>query len=136
MNFTTPALLFPAISLLLLAYTNRFLAIASLVRNLHRQYRDNPEKSLVSQIHSLRKRLVIIRNMQVFGTLSLLLCVFAMFVIFAEWILLGKYLFGISLVLMIFSLTLSMWELFISVHAVNIELQDLEDKKIKNNMTK
>jgi hypothetical protein len=38
LSLTTPALLFSAISLLLLAYTNRFLAYASVVRNLHARY--------------------------------------------------------------------------------------------------
>jgi hypothetical protein len=125
-NLTTPALLFPAISLLLLAFTNRFLAIAAVIRSLHDRYRVTPDRVLVAQIGNLRHRMMLIRNMQVFGVLSLLLCVICMFVLFAGYLELGKMIFGISLVLMMISLTLSMREIQISVHALNLQLSDLE----------
>ena len=125
-DLTTPALLFPAISLLLLAYTNRFLAIAALIRSLHDRYRINPDKVIIEQIGSLRHRMELIRNMQVFGVLSLLLCVVCMFVLFAGYMQLGKVIFGISLLLMMISLGMSMREIQISVHALNLQLSDLE----------
>jgi hypothetical protein len=125
-NLTTPALLFPAISLLLLAFTNRFLAIAAVIRSLHDRYQRSPDQVLVAQIGNLRHRMMLIRNMQVFGVLSLLLCVVCMFVLFAGYVELGKAIFGISLVLMMISLALSMREIQISVHALNLQLSDLE----------
>jgi hypothetical protein len=128
-NLTTPALLFPAISLLLLAFTNRFLAIAAVIRNLHDRYQAHPDKILIAQIGNLRHRMMLIRNMQVFGVLSLLLCVVCMFILFAGYLALGKAIFGISLVLMMISLGLSMREIQISVHALNLQLSDLEDAK-------
>ncbi len=131
-NINTPSLLFPAISLLLLAYTNRFLAIASLVRSLHRSYQENPDIHLVIQIRSLRRRLLMIRNMQFLGTLSLLLCIISMAAIFWKNTYLGGYLFAISLVLMMFSLFFSLWELLVSIKALDIELQDLAKKKRDN----
>ena len=131
MNLTTPALLFPAISLLLLAYTNRFLAIATLVRHLSKEYRSTHDDKLKIQIHSLRRRLLMIRNMQVMGTSSLFLCVLAMFLFFAEQGEAGKYVFGVSLAFMLFSLGWSIAELFVSVQALNIELADIEKEKIK-----
>jgi hypothetical protein len=125
-DLTTPALLFPAISLLLLAFTNRFLAIAAVIRSLHDRYQLSPDQVLVAQIGNLRHRMMLIRNMQVFGVLSLLLCVICMFVLFAGYLELGKAIFGISLVLMMISLALSMREIQISVHALNLQLSDLE----------
>jgi hypothetical protein len=90
LSLTTPALLFPAVSLLLLAYTNRFLAIAALIRELHSRYKNNRDELLIAQIANLRQRVMLIRNMQALGVSSLLLCVVCMFVLFAGWVALGK----------------------------------------------
>lgn len=126
-DLTTPALLFPAISLLLLAYTNRFLALASLIRGLHRQYKEQPNSIIVGQIKNLRRRVVLIRNMQAFGITSLLFCVVCMFLLFAGEVTLGKYIFGASLILLIISLALSVVEIQISVRALNLQLSDFEE---------
>lgn len=125
-SLTTPALLFPAISLLLLAYTNRFLTTASLIRKLHSEYKSEPDQLLMGQIENLRRRVVLIRNMQALGISSLFLCVFCMFLIFAGENLIGKIVFGVSLVLLMASLALSIREIQISVKALNIQLSDLE----------
>lgn len=122
---TTPALLFPAISLLLLAYTNRFLVIAGRIRDLHSKYRTSNEALLIRQIENLRRRIVLIRNMQAIGILSLLLCVVCMFLLFAGYVSFGKYVFGASLLLLAVSLALSLWEIQISTVAINLELSDL-----------
>jgi len=128
-NLTTPALLFPAISLLLLAYTNRFLALAALIRDLHGKYKTTQSKIILDQLENLRKRVHLIRDMQGLGVLSLFLCVACMFVLFAGDAFLGKVLFGISLVLLMWSLGLSIWEIRISVNALNLHLSDLEHRK-------
>ncbi len=125
-SLTTPALLFPAISLLLLAYTNRFLTIASLIRKLHADYKSQPDQLIIGQIENLRKRVVLIRNMQALGICSLFLCVFCMFLIFAGKYMMGNIIFGISLLLLMASLALSIREIQISVNALNIQLSDLE----------
>jgi len=125
-TLTTPALLFPAISLLLLAFTNRFLAIATLIRQLHKNYLKDPQSVLEGQLKNLRKRLLLIRAMQLFGVLSLLLCVMAMFFIYlnaGEW---GSVIFGISLVLLLFSLFISVREIQLSTRALDLELSDME----------
>ena len=126
LSLTTPALLFPAVSLLLLAYTNRFLALAALIRELHSRYKNNRDELLIAQIRNLRQRVILIRNMQALGVSSLLLCVVCMFVLFAGWVSAGKAIFGISLLLLIMSLALSIWEIQISVNALNLHLSDLE----------
>lgn len=125
-SLTTPALLFPAISLLLLAYTNRFLAIASLIRNLHAKLHENDDERVKAQISNLKKRVVLIRNMQAMGITALFLCVMSMFVLYAGWALAGNIIFGVSLILLMISLALSIIEIQISVKALNIQLSDLE----------
>lgn len=121
-NLTTPALLFPAISLLLLAFTNRFLALAALIRGLRKQYDVDHDRGLLAQIQNLNKRVLLIRNMQAFGIASLLVCVVCMFALFLNEALVGKLLFGLSLVLMMISLTLSLREILISVNTLRLEL--------------
>jgi hypothetical protein len=128
-SLTTPALLFPAVSLLLLAYTNRFLALATLIRNLHATYKTNPDQVLLEQINNLRHRVSLIKNMQAIGIWSLFLCVLCMFVLFAGYYTAGKYIFGISIILLMWSLALSIREIQISVNALNLHLKDIETYK-------
>lgn len=127
-NLTTPALLFPAISLLLLAYTNRFLAIANLIRGLKKEYENQHDTNLLEQIKNLRKRILLIRNMQAAGIASILCCVLCMFELYLGYPFSGKLLFGLSLLLMILSLFLSFRETLISVQALQLEL-----KRMTNN---
>jgi len=127
-DLTTPALLFPAISVLMLAYTNRFLALAALIRALHVRNRDQIDASVLAQIGNLRHRVQLVRNMQALGGLSLLLCVVCMFVLFAGYMEIGKVVFAVSVILLTISLGLSLWEIQISVRALNIHLHDLETK--------
>jgi len=126
LTLTTPALLFPAISLLLLAYTNRFLTLANLIRELHRSYKNNPEEIIIAQISNLRYRMELIRGMQIFGASSFFCCVLCMLTLFTGLILISKIIFGIGLVLLMLSLALSLREVQVSVHALNYRLSDLE----------
>jgi hypothetical protein len=130
-TLATPALLFSAISLLMLAYTNRFLALAALVRNLHALYKERPDDVLFGQIRNLRRRLELIRWMQVAGIASLLLCVLSMFLIYVRSLLAAQSVFGAGLVLMIVSLALSLWEIQISTDALNLHLRDIERGETK-----
>ncbi len=126
-TLTTPALLFSAISLLLLAYTNRFLAYAQVIRNLHQKFKEDPSHIILGQINNLRYRLKLTRNMQILGMVSLLICVVVMFLIYVEYDMVAKVLFGIALVLLVLSLALSVIEIQISVKALDLHLSDMED---------
>jgi hypothetical protein len=128
-NLATPALLFPAISLLLLAYTNRFLGIAGVIRGLAARYQESRDVLLIGQIESLRHRLTLIRRMQAFGVAAIFLCVACMFALFAGSQLLGKAFFGVSLVLLMTSLSLSFREIQLSTHALTIQLSTLEQDR-------
>jgi hypothetical protein len=128
-NINTPALLFPAVSLIMLAYTNRFLALASVVRNLHDRYHnlDETKKPLIhAQIKNLRIRMRIIRNMQILGVSSFIIAIVCMYAITIGKMETASFLFASSLVLFAISLILSLWELFISTRSIEIELSDLE----------
>ena len=125
-TLTTPALLFPAVSLLLLAFTNRFLAIATLIRQLHRNYLEDQKNLVEGQLKNLRKRLYLIRLMQFLGVLSLLLCVLSMFLLYVESRVWGEAVFGVSLVSLLLSLFVSLREIQLSTHALDLELSDME----------
>lgn len=127
-EISTPALLFPAVSLLLLAYTNRFLAVAQLIRMLHRQSTERENCEEYKQIENLKHRLELTKWMQFFGVLSILLCTLSMFELFLGLFGIGKQIFGLSLIAMCISLFISLWEVMISTHALNMELSDMHDK--------
>lgn len=125
-GLATPALLFPAVSLLLLAYTNRFLGLAGLIRGLAARYQETRDRTLVDQIHNLRHRLMLIRRMQALGVASIFACVTCMFALFAGGQTVGKIIFGVSLILLMGSLAMSFREIQLSTNALNIQLSVLE----------
>ena len=126
LTLTTPALLFSAVSLILLAYTNRFLSYAQLVRTLKEQHLQHPSKVTRAQIDNLRRRLHLTRTMQILGVSSLFLCVVTMFLLYVGFFVLSAYVFGAALLLLIGSLGVSIWEIQISVRALEIHLHDME----------
>jgi len=128
LTLITPTFLFSAISLLLLAYTNRFLSYAQLVRNLKDKYIENPTSVTAQQIRNLRKRLRLTRSMQMFGISSLFLCVVTMFMIYVGYNIVAIYVFSVALLLLIISLGICVWEINISVKALDIYLDDMEKK--------
>ncbi len=131
LTLTTPSLLFSAISLILLAYTNRFLSYASIVRQLKDSYDANPndDPTTLAQIDNLVTRLKLIRAMQIFGAASLLFSTAAMFFIYIEWQLLADIIFGIGMILLAISLCVCIWEIQISVEALSLRLTSLKEAK-------
>ena len=135
-TFNTPALLFPAISLLLLAYTNRFLALANLVRRLHDEYkRGEKGAGIIYQIQSLRRRLILVRYMQGLGVFSFVCCVVTMYSIYSEWQVAAKYIFAVSLLSLLISLIISLIEIAQSTKAIEVELSDIEELQKSNFFT-
>ena len=129
LDLTTPSLLFSAISLILLAYTNRFLSYASVVRALKEKHQQTHDPKDIAQIANLRKRLYLTRSMQILGILSLLLCVIAMFFIYVSWQIFAAWIFGIALLLLAASLCVCIWEINISVKALEIHLEVISSKE-------
>ena len=125
-EISTPALLFPAISLLLLAYTNRFLGLASAIRKLHQSHSESPKPVYLKEIKSLRRRIRLIRDMQSCGVLGLILCTSCMFLLFRGFYRTGESFFGASMICMIASLVISFIEIRSSVQALDYHLLDLE----------
>lgn len=128
-GISTPALLFPALSLLLLVYTNRFFGTAQLARMLHRQDKNNFDRN--KQIKNLKMRLELTKWMQIFGVISILLCTLAMFCHFIGHPEMSQQVFGFSMLVMSLSLIISLIEMFISTKALNVELSDLHEEEVE-----
>ncbi|MGF2412313.1 DUF2721 domain-containing protein [Ferruginibacter sp.] len=132
-NINTPALLFPAITLLMLAYTNRFLSLAALVRKLHEEYqRGEKERNILYQIQNIRSRINLIRYMQGFGIMSFLCCVLCMYAIFRGWAPLSHWIFAASLIFLLASIIFSLIEINKSTKAIEMELSDIEELNKSN----
>lgn len=127
LTLSIPALLFPAISLTMLAYNARYLAIANLIRQLHKQFQESEDTPLKKQIDSLRKRLEIIKNMQATAIISFLLAAITMFLVYVEFAIWANIIFGISLVFLMVSLVLSLIEVQLSTKALGIQLKNMEN---------
>lgn len=129
LTLTTPAVLFSAISLIMLAYTNRFLAYAVTIRDLHTRYIKKKDSVLMAQIQNIKQRLYLTRSMQIFGISSLLLCVLTMFLIYIKQQTLAVWVFGAALILLIISLGLLIKEIQISVKALEHHISDIENNE-------
>lgn len=129
LSLTTPALLFPTISLLLLAYTNRFVAIGSRIRILHGLYEQKKTDALFRQIKILRVRVRLVRDLQIMGIICLFFCVLTMFLIFENLQQWAKHSFMASLILLMLAFGLAAWEIILSTRALNIQLQDLQNQE-------
>ena len=131
LNLTTPSLLFSAISLILLAYTNRFLSYASVVRTLNEKYQENPDKdpTTLNQIRNFVLRLRLIRAMQTLGAGSLIFCLAAMFLYFINLTLPAEIFFGIGMIMLACSLGLCIWEVQISTEAISLHLQNIRRRQ-------
>ncbi len=129
LELTTPSLLFSAISLILLAYTNRFLSYASVIRDLKLKNDANYDTRQVAQIQNLYKRLYLTQAMQIFGITSLLLCVVTMFLTYISLDVIAEWTFGVALLMLAISLCITIWEINISVQALEIHLKDCEECK-------
>ncbi|WP_400079266.1 DUF2721 domain-containing protein [Winogradskyella sp. R77965] len=127
LTLTTPALLFSAISLIMLAYTNRFLAYAAIIRNLKDKYIKEKDTSILRQIDNLKLRVKLTRYMQIAGITSLLFCVLTMFLIYVDFQTIAVWAFGAGLILLIISLLFLIWEIQISAKALQHHLNDIED---------
>ncbi len=131
-SINTPALLFPAITLMMLAYTNRFLGLASLIRNLHTKFKQVPEDQgkIKDQIKNLRRRLELVKLMQASGIVSFFLCVLCMLFVYFNFEVWGFVIFGLSLGSLLLSLGFSLNEIFISTKALEIELEDMSEERL------
>ena len=127
LTLTTPALLFSAISLIMLAYTNRFLAYTAAIRDLFDKYQKNQDKRLYKQIKNIKHRLHLTRYMQILGITSLLFCVLTMFLIYINQNLIAVWIFGLALILLIASLSLLIFEIHISSKSWEEHIRDLEN---------
>ena len=128
-SYSIPGLLFPAISLLMLAYTNRFFGLASLVRQLVDRYKKHPDTNIRPQINNLRIRIALIQYSQAMGVLSLLMCTSSMFALFIEQQTIARIMFVCAMFFMVVSLVLALKEIHLSVRALNVEIDEILDSE-------
>ncbi|WP_207534245.1 DUF2721 domain-containing protein [Desertivirga arenae] len=128
-SVTTPAILFPATSLILLAYTAKLIHLGSLVRALKNKFQQQQQPGLLKEMENLKKRIFLIRSMQAAGVCCLLFCSTCMLCLFANWLLAAKISFSISLILLLMALACCFREIQISATALQIALQELEEDK-------
>lgn len=133
---STPTLLFPASSLLFLAYTNRFLHLSALIRKLHVDFLEGRHPAVQAQIRNLKLRLWLIRWMQAAGVLSLIFCLASMGAFFVEGVVQAKWLFGAAVALMAGSLTMALWEVLLSGGALEIFLRDMDRESVRSNRSR
>ena len=127
LTLTTPALLFPAISLLFLSYTNKFLTLANLIRTLHREYiKDRDNRNIKGQLDNLRRRMKLIKHMQGAGIMSFIFCVIDMFLLHLGLMELAFIVFGLSLTFLLLSLVICFYEIKISVDALEMQVEEME----------
>lgn len=126
-NLETPAMIFPAISLLMLAYTNRFVVLAGLIRELYEEHKVTPKQEILAQIENLQKRMSYIKNMQVLGAIAFILAVVAMLLGMIEYDFESAIVFTLSLVTLVGSLIYLLLELQISITALTIQLDDIKE---------
>jgi len=131
LTLSIPALLFPAISLSMLAYNARYLAIAALIRQLHQKFQETASPTIGLQVKQLNKRLSIIKNMQAVAILSFLFSVITMFLIYIELDFWANLVFGISLFALMISLILSFIEVQLSTKALSIQLENIAPQSQK-----
>ena len=126
-TLTTPAILFSTVSLLYVAYTTRFVAISNLIRTLKTRFELDHEQQVLQQIANLRTRVLLIRNMQLAGIISLILSSISMVFIYIGNQNAGFIIFGLSLLFLIYSMLLAAREIWISVESLNIELNSIQE---------
>lgn len=131
-TLTTPAILFSTVSLLYVAYSTRFVAISNLIRSLKTRFLEGHELAVLQQLENLRLRVLLIRNMQLTGVISLIVSAISMVFIYLGEQNIGFIFFGVSLLFLIYSMLLAAREIWISVISLNIELDSLEELNKEN----
>lgn len=131
LNITDPAILFPGISLLFLAYTNRYLALANIIRQLNKVIDEHYDDNREQQIRNLLVRVSLIRYMQLCGILAFICCIISMSSLLLEFESIGRIAFGGSMVFMLTSLLLAFAEVARSGDGLRIEIERTHPKKTK-----
>jgi len=125
MEITTPALVFPAISLLFIAYTNRLHTLSVLIRSMTKKdNKDSKNNETKDQLEILKKRVLYIKRMQVFGILSFIFCLFTIICLYIELDNIANYFFGLALFLLVASLLFALVETLQSTEALSIHLKN------------
>src|SRR5512141_2422107 len=123
LSISIPALIFPAISLLFISYTTRFLGLTSVARAMLREHLADPQPHWEVQLRSLRHRLHLIRRMQLLGLASIILAALSMGAIANGFPLTGQVFFVGALAGFVGSLGFCVHEIRLSIDAIEVEFR-------------
>ena len=128
-----PAILFPAIPLMMVNFGNRYSSLSTLIRKIHDELinkktstNDRSAIRYLAQIKILRQRLVLNRLMQTTASLSFLVNLMSIFFAFKyQEYFINTFLFAVLLFSV--SIIIYIYELQIAVQALDKHLEDLEE---------
>ena len=133
-NFTTlyPALLFPAIPLMMISFGNRYTSLASLIRKIHdlivlNKHSKKTAGHYLDQITILTKRLKLVRAIQTLSGLSFLSNLFSIFASYLEEYQLALNSFGLGVLIFAIAILMFIYEIQLSTRALSKHLEDLKD---------
>lgn len=129
-SLTDPALLFPAIAILMLGYINRYVSTAGVVRNFKKDYDSGYKHAdITKQLALLAKRIELSKLMISLASAALLLACLSMFLIFWGSQPGGKMSFAAALLGMILSVCVSLYETSLSNKSLELEINDILNKE-------
>ena len=135
-NFSTlyPALLFPAIPLMMISFGNRYTSLATLIRKIHDKLITTKSSELVidhyfDQIKILTRRLTLVRSVQTLSGISFLFNLLTIFTNYINIEVLALNFFGLSVLVFSIAIILFIYEIQLSTKALSKHLEDLKDFK-------
>lgn len=132
LTLNEPALIFPAIAILMLGYINRYIGTAGVIRTFKKDYDSGyKHNNLTKQLDILKKRIELSRLMLTSASSALLFACLSMYLIFQDMQDAGQIIFGLSLIAMIISLIFSLYETSLSNKSLLIEVSDVIKKESK-----
>ena len=129
-DYTVTALMFPAIPLLMVVYSNRFHTLSRLIRELHDEhvYEKHIPAEWKKQFINLSRRISILRWTIMFAAFGFLFNMLTVFALYLNELFLARVIFGSCCLSMIISIIFFIREIQISTNALNLHMSDMDVK--------
>ena len=131
LGYSTIALLFPAIPLMFLVYSNTPTHVGARLRELFEavsrgEVTGNEYKRVSEEAEYLAKRLSLLRSAQMLSGLTFLFNLLTLASIYMEQQVFAQYLFGCAVIIMMLSILLYLMEISTTVRAVGLILNKIK----------
>ena len=128
LNFWYPALLFPAIPLMMIVFGNRYSSLSKLIRDLHDRFlkEDEVRDKFTEQIELLTDRLFLVKSMQTLAGLAFIANLLTIFFRYIDVPSVAFSLFGVATILLSASILLFVIEIQKSSSALSKHISDLK----------